>query len=274
MNTPRSFLFSPGNSRRKIEKGAVSAADALVLDLEDGVALSAKPEARAVIRQAVQELDFGDKLCLVRLNGVKSALLNDDLAALVGAGIDGYILPKVESAAEIQRLYQLLDEAGEREAIIYALLESALGVIHAPEIAAFPTLRGLMFGGEDFLASIEGKATAERSEVLYARSALVTAARAYQLEAIDTIYIDYDDLEGLSREAKFARTLGFSGKFCIHPQQVEPVNSGFQPSAAEIATAQAIVSAYEEHFKHGIGVFSFEGRMIDEAVVQQMRQLL
>ncbi|MDJ0756663.1 MAG: CoA ester lyase [Ardenticatenaceae bacterium] len=274
MNTPRSFLFSPGNSRRKIEKGAVSAAHALVLDLEDGVALSAKPEARAVIRQAAQELDFGDKLCLVRLNGVKSALLNDDLAALAGAGLDGYILPKVESAAEIQQLHQLLNEAGEPDAIIYALLESALGVIHAPEIAAFPTLRGLMFGGEDFVASIKGKATAERSEILYARSALVTAARAYQLEAIDTIYIDYDDLEGLSREAKFARTLGFSGKFCIHPQQVELVNSGFQPSAAEIATAQAIVSAYEEHFKHGIGVFSFEGRMIDEAVVQQMRQLL
>lgn len=274
MNTPTTILFSPGDSRRKIEKGAASTADALLIDLEDGVAPSMKEAAREQIQRGVGGLKTAEKLWLVRINGWSTGRTEGDIAALAGSGIDGVVLPKAESAEDIQRLRQVLQQSGEGELQIYALIESARGILRAGEIAAETGLRGLMLGGEDYLASIEGKKTAGRAEILYARSAVVTAARAYGLEAVDTIFIQIDDVEGVVDDAALARALGFSGKLCIHPDQIEPVRRAFRATEKETSEAQAIVAAYEEHSQHGIGVFSFEGRMIDEAVVRQMRQLL
>lgn len=274
MNSPRTILFSPGDSRRKIEKGLQSKADALLVDLEDAVAPSMKKQARAEIRPVLAERDTTAKVVVVRVNGWSTGLTAEDLDAVTGIGIHGVVLPKVEAAADIEQLRQALTQRGEGELAIYALIESARGLLQAAEIAAISGLRGLMFGGEDFLASIGGQGSIERHEILYARSALVTAARAYQLEAIDTIFTHLDDHDGLAREARLARSLGFSGKLCVHPDQIAPIQRAFQPTAEELAQARAIVAASEEHSQHGIGVFSFEGRMIDEAIVRQMRQLL
>lgn len=274
MDMPKTILFSPGDSRRKISKGFRSTADALLLDLEDAVAETMKDQAREVIAQAVNEQRASDKGVFVRVNGWSTGLTENDLASLAEVPVDGIVLPKAESAEDMKRLGEAAKKIGKPELALYALIESARGLIHAPEIAAAAGVRGLMFGGEDFLASIDGKQTAGRREILYARSAIVTAARAYGVEAIDTIFIRLDDYEGLEREAREARSLGFSGKLCVHPDQIESVRRAFEPTADEVVLARAIVSAYEEHSRHGVGVFSFEGRMIDEAVVRQMRQLL
>ena len=271
----RSFLFSPGDSAKKISKGPQSDADAIIIDLEDAVVPNMKAEARQITVDALRELDFGERLCLVRVNPAASGLIWDDLSALFAEeiGIDGIVLPKVEFAKDVESVVAWLAKNG-RELPIYALIESAMGVINVAQIAASSDwLHGLMLGGEDLVASLEARATAERGELLYARGAVVTAAAAYGLQAIDTVYLNFRDDDGLRHDCATAAQLGFSGKLAIHPRQVAVMNEAFLPSDAEIEWATELLEAFDHRLADSAGVFAFRGEMIDEAIVKRARRI-
>jgi citrate lyase beta subunit len=277
----RSFLYVPGDSPRKIEKAAALDADTLILDLEDGVARSQKEVARAVAGDALARLNFGPRECLVRLNHPAHGLLAPELAATLQPPPHGYVLPKVEAASELLDIDARLAEAEHAHGLapgsltIFAMIETARGVLHLAEIAAStPRLAGLIFGAEDFTADVGAIRSPGGIELLYARSSLTTAAAAYGLHAVDAVYLELDNLAGLGEECALARGLGFGGKTAVHPRQLPVVNQAFTPAPAEVARAQALVSAFAAHQAQGSGVFVYEGRMVDQPVIVAAQRLL
>lgn len=276
----RSFLYVPGDSLRKIEKAATLDADTLILDLEDGVARSQKEAARAVVGEALARLDFGARERLVRLNHPAHGLIDAELAATLPAPPHGYVLPKVEAAAELLDLGARLAQAEQTHGLaqgsltIFAMIETARGVLRLAEIAATPRLAGLIFGAEDFTADVGAVRSPGGIELLYARSSLVTAAAAYGLHAVDAVYLELDNLAGLGEECALGRGLGFGGKTAVHPRQLPVINHAFTPAPAEVARAQALVSAFETHQAQGAGVFVYEGKMVDQPVIAAAQRLL
>lgn len=277
----RSLLFTPGDSRRKIEKIRELPADAIVFDLEDAVAVSAKEAARERVCQVLRSEDLGRKERLVRLNGTMTPFFADDLAAAAAAGADGLVIPKVASAADLAAIDVALtaverEQAWEPGTIhLLALIETALGIMNVREIAqATDRLVALIFGSEDYVADIGTKRSGPGWEIYYARSAVVTAAAAYNLQAIDTVFVDTRDPAGLRTDAEFAHSLGYSGKLAIHPNQIETINAVFSPTAEEIAAAQRLLKLANQLSDAGAGVFMVDGRMVDAPVIKSAGQLL
>ena len=277
----RSFLYVPGDSLRKIEKAATLDADTLILDLEDGVARSQKEAARAVVGEALARLDFGARERLVRLNHPAHGLIDAELAATLPAPPHGYVLPKVEAAAELLDLGARLAQAEQTHGLaqgsltIFAMIETSRGVLRLAEIAAStPRLAGLIFGAEDFTADVGAVRSPGGIELLYARSSLVTAAAAYGLHAVDAVYLELDNLAGLGEEWALGRGLGFGGKTAVHPRQLPVINQAFTPAPDEVARAQALVSAFAAHQAQGAGVFVYAGKMVDQPVIVAAQRLL
>ncbi|RIK43947.1 MAG: citrate lyase subunit beta [Chloroflexi bacterium] len=277
----RSVLFMPGDDPHKIRKAAQMDVDAVVMDLEDGVALSQKAVARQTVCDALQTVDFGRAARYVRLNPVGSDFFADDLAATLPGRPDGYVLPKVSSAAYLQELSDELDRAEadygwlRRSIALLAVIESALGVINLAQIAqATPRLIALLFGAEDLAGDLGAIRTKAGDEVAYARSALVVAAAAYGLQAIDMVYFDLHDLAGFEQECITGRRFGYAGKMVIHPKQVAIANRIFSPSPEEIARAERVIHAYQAHQEAGVGAFELDGRMVDLPVVRAAEKVL
>ncbi|MSP13073.1 MAG: CoA ester lyase [Chloroflexi bacterium] len=274
----RALLFMPGDSRSKIERGIHLGVDALIMDLEDGVALNRKTEARRVIAEALTTLDFGRSERLVRIN--PGDMAEADLAAILPGHPDGIVLPKVESARWITDIHQILCHAEERSGWssgslhLLAIIETAAGILNLKEIAAAPRLDALIFGAEDLAGDIGAARTPEGWEVFYARSAVVLAAAAFSLQAIDTVYTDLVDLQGLEQDARRAAGLGYAGKLSIHTRQVEVINRVFTPTSETIITAQRLIAAHEMHQTQGTGVFAWEGRMVDMPMIRAANRLL
>jgi citrate lyase beta subunit len=278
------MLYMPGDDLKKIAKGAALAVDCVILDLEDGVAWSRKEAARQTIALALAELDFGPKERLVRVNPLGSGLEWDDLnAALsVPAGVlDGIVLPKSEDGGRIAALDTWLSEQEAQRGWpvghlkLFAIIESALGVLNLKEIAqASPRLAALMFGAEDLAGNIGAVRTPAMSEVMAARSWVVLHAKAYGLEAIDTPYTDIHHLEGLAAEAEQARQWGYDGKMAVHPTHVPVIEAAFRPSEAEIAHAQALIQAYEEHQRGGSSVFTINGKLVEMPMIRAAQDVL
>jgi citrate lyase beta subunit len=277
----RSFLYVPGDSLRKLAKAAALAADVLILDLEDGVAPTQKEAARATTGAALQQLDFGARERLVRLNPASLGMQPQEIAATLPGRPDGYVVPKVERAADLVEVDAALT-AAEAElglslgaACLFAMVETAAGLLNLPAIAAAtPRLAGLIFGAEDFTANVGAERTAAGLELLYARSAIVTAAAACGLQAVDAVYLDLDDPAGLAEECSLARRLGFTGKTAVHPRQLATVNQTFTPSPAAVERAQRLVAAFAAHEAAGAGVFVFEGKAVDRPVILAAQRLL
>ncbi len=205
----RAMLFMPGDSMRKIEKAIGLGVDCIVMDLEDGVAFSQKEEARRTIVQVLQTLDFGRTERLIRINPVGSELFEADLRATIAAGPDGYVLPKVDFAEQVQVVAEFLtleEKARGRPAggiRLLPIVETALGVMNVREIAlADDRVDALVFGAEDLAGDMGAQRTPEGWEIFYARSAVVTAAKAYRLQAIDMVYFDLNDLAGFEAECR------------------------------------------------------------------------
>jgi citrate lyase beta subunit len=281
MKVRRALLYMPGDSRRKIEKALTLGVDSICMDLEDGVALSHKAAARDQIRAALAELDFGRSEKLVRLNRYGSGLEADDFAATVDGRPDGFVLPKVESAEAIEWLDKRITAAEAAHGwpahglAIVILVETALGVVNLREICAASTrLEAVIFGAEDLAGDIGATRTPEAWEVFYARSAVVTHAAAHGLQAIDMVYVDYNDTAGLAREAAQGAALGYAGKQAIHPAQVEPIQAAFTPSAEAIAQARRVIEAHAAHQASGQGAFALDGKMVDAPVVKAAQQVL
>lgn len=266
----RALLFMPGGDRRKIEKGIAAAPDSIILDLEDGVALNRKAEARAAAAAALVDLDFGRAERLVRINPLGSGLAEADLAALLPAHPDGLVIPKVESPEQIDWVRR----RSPRGTALLAIVESAKGIVNLKAIAAAKGLTALVFGAEDLIGSVGGVRTKAGAEVHYARSTVITHAAAFDLSAIDTPYIDLNDEAGLRAETRSALELGYSGKLAIHPKQLAPILDVFTPSPDEVARARRLVEAYAQYQAEGLGVFALEGTMIDAPLIRAARAVL
>ncbi|MEZ0396647.1 MAG: CoA ester lyase [Anaerolineales bacterium] len=280
MHARRALLYMPGDDRHKIEKAISIGVDCICMDMEDGVAASRKAEARAGIAAALRELDFGRAEKLARINRLGSGLEADDLAAVLPFRPDGIVIPKIESAEQIQWVAERIEAAELANgwpvnAIrIIVDVETARGILNLKEIAAHPRLDALIFGGEDFAVSIGATRTPEAWELFYARSAVVTHAKAFGLQAIDMVTTDFRDLERVHREAAFGAQLGYTGKQTIHPAQVGPVQEAFTPSDEAIARARRLVEAFEAHQKEGRGAFALDGEMIDLPLVRAAQGVL
>jgi citrate lyase beta subunit len=271
----------PGDDRHKIEKAITLGVDCICMDLEDGVAPNRKDIARQTIAEALNTLDFGRSERLVRINPVGSALIEDDLRAVLPAHPDGLVVPKVGEAAQLHWLNRKIVEVERQNdweeggILLLALIETALGVVNLAEIGrSEPRLQALIFGAEDLAGDIGATRTPEGWEVFYARSAVVTHAAAFGLQAIDIVFMDLHDTERLRLEAQQAAQMAYSGKQVIHPKQVAPVQETFTPSDESIDHARRVVEVAQEHAISGVGAFALDGKMIDAPVVRAAEWVL
>lgn len=281
MRVRRAVLYMPGDSRRKIEKAITLGVDSICMDLEDGVALSEKSVARATVAKALNELDFGHSEKLVRLNPFGSGLEADDLAETIPGRPHGFVLPKAEESAEVEWLDEQITAAEIEHGwpagglSIIVMVETARAVMNLPEICqASARVQALIFGAEDLASNIGATRTREAWEVFYARSAVVTHAAAYGLQAIDMVYVDYHDSEGLVQEAEQGTRMGYAGKQAIHPNQVGPIQAAFTPSPESIAQARRLIKAFADWQASGVGAFELDGKMVDAPVVRSAERVL
>jgi citrate lyase beta subunit len=267
----RSLLFVPADQPRRIAKAATLPSDSIIIDLEDAVDPSRKSQARDDASAALGQLEFGRRETILRINDRHSPEFARDLNALAEFTNFPVViaLPKVESADDIATLAQFLDVNG-LPCLVLPMIESARGVLAAADIAAAsPRITALMFGGHDFSANI-GTAYCWEATLL-ARSQIVLAAAANGIDAIDTPWIDLEDVGGLATECARGRQLGFAGKAAIHPKQLEIINAAFSPTAEEIKRAGDLLAWAESH---GVGASRFDGKMVDQATIQVARRIL
>jgi len=281
MRARRALLYMPGDDLHKVEKATTLGVDTICMDIEDGVALNRKAEARATIAHALQTLNFGRSERLVRINPVGSGLEEDDLQAILPHHPDGFVIPKVRSAGQVHWVSEQLAQAEwahgwpERDMVLIALIENARAIVNLAEIAGSdPRLQALIFGAEDLAGDIGAIRTREGREIHYARSAVVTYAAAFGLQAIDMVFMDIRDTEGLCVESLQGAQLGYSGKQIIHPNQVVPVQETFTPSDEAIAQARRVVEAAAQHQAAGQGAFTLDGMMVDAPVVKTAEWVL
>ena len=271
----RSVLFTPGDRPEMLRKAPNAGADVIVFDLEDAVAPDRKAEARETVRSVLTDPAFDpDCTVCVRINTVGEQLRSDLEAVITTESrLDALMLPKVGGEADVRDVVTRL-ESHDRVLPIFALIESAAGVLRAEEIARVPETTALVFGAEDLAAEIGATRTQQMHEVLYARQRVVIAASAAGCSAIDTVYTDFEDSGGLREETSVAARFGFDGKLAIHPAQVEPINDGFTPDSEEVAWAERVVAAEREAAAEDRGVFEVDGEMIDRPLVARAERIL
>ncbi len=298
MNKPirltRSMLFVPASRPDMIEKATRSVADAICLDLEDAVAPDSKAAARAHVIHALQTLDFGGRVRMVRINALDTGFAYRDVIEVVeaaGAHLDLLMLPKVQAAQDVRFLDTLLTQieiaVGIAQRIgIEAQIETASGFLWAREIAqSSARLEALIFGPGDYAASMQMPLTnigaLDEHDALYpghrwhaVMHTIVAAARANGLRCMDGPFADFRDEAGLATVARMARVMGFDGKQCIHPAQLATTNEIFAPADAEVARARSVVAAYEAAMATGRGAISLDGKMIDAANLRLAQAVL
>jgi citrate lyase subunit beta / citryl-CoA lyase len=276
----RSFLFAPGNHPRRVEKALTLDADAVILDLEDAVAIAEKPATRETVAAAYGEPRTG--LLYVRVNAADTEFCHGDFNAIVHPGLDGIILPKVESAATIQTIDWLLSNL-ERERGLPAggidlipIVETAKGLTNIEAILGAGTrVKHCAFGAGDFTLDVNMIWGRAENELAYARARVVTASRAAGIEApLDTVWVDLQDEEGLEASTRIALAWGFQGKMCIHPNQIGVVNRVFTPTNAEIDFAERVVAAFAQAEKEGSAAIQLDGKFIDYPIVYRAQRTL
>jgi citrate lyase subunit beta / citryl-CoA lyase len=276
----RSLLFAPGNHPRRVEKALGLAADGVILDLEDAVAVSEKVATRPVVADAFGRPRTG-KL-YVRVNGLTTAWCYGDISAVVRAGLDGIILPKVERARELQTADWLIGALEHERGLaaggidLIPIIETALGISNLREICRSGTrTKRLAFGAGDFTLDMAMTWSRSEAELQPYRSACVVESRAAGLEApMDTVWADLRDTEGFAASARHAAALGFQGKMCIHPDQIAPANAAFSPGEAAIAHARRVVEAFDKAEAQGLASIQLDGQFIDYPIVQRARRIL
>jgi citrate lyase beta subunit len=265
----RSILYLPGSSERMMEKAGTRGADVLVLDLEDGVHPDQKDQARHQVASALGRLDFGTSEVWVRVNAAASPWFGADVAMVSKARPAGTILPKAEGADPVERLAEALPEVS-----LFLMVETALGVLEARSLARHPAVRGLLFGAADYRESLRAGRSSDESELSFARSSILHAARASSIEAFDTPWFEYKDLEGLEASARRARLLGFDGKTAIHPSQVPTLNRTFSPTPEEMVRARGIVEVMEKAFAEGKNVATLGNEMVEALHLAEAKRIL
>lgn len=262
----RSLLFAPGNDGHKLEKALSAGADVVVADLEDAVPAGEKDAARRLVAEQLAERRT-ESLVAVRVNGAGTAFRDDDLRAVVALPLDVLVVPKATPVA--------IAELPQEGPPVVAVVESARGLKQAYETASAPGVTALALGAVDLGLELGLEPRPDGQEVLLARSQLVLDSAAAGIRApFDLVHLDTRDTEGLERECRLARSLGFRGKLCIHPAQVEVVNRIFSPREDEVEHARRVIDVYEQSAAEGRGVVALDGEMVDLPVVERARQVL
>jgi citrate lyase subunit beta/citryl-CoA lyase len=273
-----SRLYLPGNNPGMMLNAGIHKPDGIILDLEDSVAPDRKAEARLLVRNALCQVDFYGAERMVRINQLPAGLV--DLETVIPYRVHLVLLPKCESADQVtevdEQIRTVLEKHGqEREVFLMPIIESCLGVEHAFEIAkASSRVVAMAIGLEDYTADLGVSRTMAGDESLYARTRLVNACRAAGIQAIDSVFSDVADMEGLGENVRRSRSLGFEGMGCIHPRQVPVIQRGFCPTEEEIERAEQIVEAYREAESRGLGVVALGTKMIDAPVVRRARKTM
>jgi len=266
----RSVLYIPGSKERALDKARSLPVDAIIFDLEDAVTPDAKEAARDTLNAALSMGGYGDRMRIIRINGLDSPWGAGDVATLKDADCDAFLLPKVNSAADVQALADMLGN----DMPIWAMIETPLGVLNALEIAAHPQLTGFVAGTNDLAKELNCRARADRLPMMLALQTMLMAARAHGVIAIDGVYNQYQDTDGLRAECEQGRDLGFDGKTLIHPAQVDVANECFSPSEAEIDLAKRQIEAFEEVERTGQGVAVVDGKIVENLHVETAKKIL
>ncbi len=280
-NPLRSLLFAPGDNLKMVEKALSTGADAVIIDLEDAASETAKSKARGLVRNALEKHQAARPAGLVRINPESTPHWEPDINAVVCKNLQGVVVPKVESTQTVVSLDQLLGqretEAGlaPRSVAVFLLIESARGVLKLSELVGCNSrIAGVIFGAEDFCLDTEIPRLPGGDALLFPRSYSVISARAFGCRAIDMVFADVNDTEGLRRECEEAKRLGFSGKLAIHPRQIDVIHRGFAPSSLELEEAKKVLEAFEEAQKKGNAVTLVSGKMIDRPVAERARRTI
>jgi citrate lyase subunit beta/citryl-CoA lyase len=265
----------PGANTRALEKAKGLPADSLILDLEDAVAPDAKAQARQNIRAALVS-GFGHRETVVRINGLNTQWGLDDLQAFANTNADAILLPKVESASQIQDVASLLTKLNAASTMkIWAMIETPLAIFNLQEIASsHPMLEALVLGTSDLVKDLHARHTPSRVETQTALSLSVLAARAHQLCVLDGVHLSLDDEDGLKQSCIQGRDMGFDGKTLIHPSQIALANEIFGPSPEEIDEAKQRITAYEAAISSGAGIAVLNGKLVEELHIQDAKRIL
>ena len=282
----RSLHFVPGGQEKMIAKALTLPADGLILDLEDAVPPPLKPATRPIVRRWLETLDFGGRERWVRMNPIFTEHAVPDLEETITARPDGYLVPKPRTADDVRRIVAQLERLEEKHGLpfgstklILIATETPQGLLNIGEIAAASKrIAAISWGIEDLSAAmglprVRDDAGRYLDIARYARVMCAVAASAAGVEAIDTVYTDIPDLEGLRRECRDGVAMGFSGKISIHPSQIEVINQEFTPSRAEALDALVLIEAFEEHAKKGAGAFAWKGQMMDQPHLTRAKKI-
>ncbi|MEK9753543.1 MAG: CoA ester lyase [Rhodospirillaceae bacterium] len=276
----RSWLFAPGNHARRVEIALLLDADAVILDLEDAVAVAEKPATRAVAVAALQAPRSG--LGYVRVNAYDTDFCYGDIKAVVAKGVDGIVLPKLETVDQLKSVDWIVGQLERERGLVVGaidimpIIETGRGVANVREIAAAGTrIKRLSFGAGDYAKDMAMNWTRHEAEMAHARAEVALASRAGGLEApIDTVWIHIKEIDGLERSAATVRDMGYQGKLCIHPDQVGVVNGVFTPTADAVAFAEKVVAAFDEAEAEGLASIQIDGYFVDYPIVDQARRTL
>ena len=281
LNRMRTMLFCPANQPKNYINAPVFHPDCIIFDLEDAIPLTEKDSARDLLSEAITALPFGDCQVYARINSLHTPFGETDVRTIVPAGIHFLRLAMCECADDVRSLSQLLDEVEQESGIepnsvkIQCSIETARGVLNAREtVHASTRVISLSFGAEDYTRSMGTNCSLDGSELLYARTYLPVVAAEAGITAVDTVWSDLENMKGFAEEVRHAKALGFSGKSCIHPSQISIVNDIFTPSEREVEYARRVLSAMKEAQKNGLGVFTVDGKMVDEPVVKKAQHIL
>lgn len=282
MSTPhrprRSCLYMPGANTRALEKAREIPADTLILDLEDAVAPEAKEEARAAILAAVAQGGYGKREIVIRMNGLDTPWGHEDLKAIATSGAHAVLAPKVTGHRDIERLSQLLKEAGAPDTMaLWVMIETPLAILNIQEIAAARKsthLTTFVMGTNDLAKEYRARMTADRLAFQTALQLTIAAARAYGLTAIDGVYNDIKNENGFRDECEQGRDLGFDGKTLIHPSQVDEANRIFAPSPHDVEQAKAVIEAFADPANAGKGVLKVNGKMTELLHLEEARRVV
>jgi citrate lyase subunit beta / citryl-CoA lyase len=282
----RSWMFVPGSNPRFLAKAPTSGADALLVDLEDGVPPAEKAGARELVRAFLTEPAWSSDATacrrFVRTNSAGSGLLADDLAAVAVPGLEGVCLPKTESPDDVERLCAQLDELERDRGLavgsikVLAAIESARALLAAPQIAAGPRVIGLIFGAEDFAFDLGMRTDrrAEAADLSYARSAVVVAAASAGALSVDGVFPRLDDEAGLVDDVHRSRDLGFSGKSTFNPRQVATINAIFRPGPEDVEFSRAVVEEFARAVAEGAGAAVVRGQLVDRPIALRAERVL
>ncbi|MDA8231823.1 MAG: CoA ester lyase [Magnetospirillum sp.] len=272
----RSVLYMPGSNARALEKARTLAADALILDLEDAVALDAKDTARRMVCDAATAGGYGRREVLIRVNALATPWGHADVAAAARTGADAILIPKVESADAVRQVEAVMAAAGAADTMaLWCMMETPRGILAASEIAqATPRLAGFVMGTSDLAKDLHARHTPLRLPMLAPLSLCLLAARAFGLAIVDGVHLDLDDTEGFEAACRQGLDLGFDGKTLIHPKTIDAANRIFAPSDEEVAWSRKIIAAHADAAREGKGVVVVDGKLVENLHVANARRLV